>query len=58
MKCNYCEEELSKNYYEPSGSHELYCQDCDTFYNHSGDELWSLDDYNPYLERYAPFGDE
>jgi hypothetical protein len=47
---------MDKAYYSPSGSMEWF--DGEHFYNHNGDRLRDLHEYDQTSEGYTPFGDE
>ena len=47
---------VEKEYYSPSESYEYFYNG--DFYNLSGQQLRSPNDYNQHSEGYTPFGDE
>lgn len=49
---------LDREFYPPSGSYEFYDRKTGSFYNHSGQALRDVEEYNQYSEGYTPFGDE
>jgi hypothetical protein len=49
---------LTTAYYSPSNSFELYDNKTGIFYNQSGQELRSPEEYDLNTEGYTPFGDE
>ena len=49
---------MSMDYYAPSNSTEYYDYKTGNFYNHSGQELRDVGDYDAFSEGYTPFGDE
>ena len=49
-------ENLSRSYYEPSGSMEYF--DGENYYNASWDQLRDPSEYDTTSEGYTPFGDE
>ncbi len=50
--------EITKQFYTPSDCYEFFDEEKEMFYNIFGQQLRSLEDYNPHSEGYTPFGDE
>ena len=50
--------ELIREYYDPSGTFELFDPETGQFYNESMRELRDPEEYDNRSEGYTPFGDE
>jgi hypothetical protein len=57
-ECPECEGQTIEEVYQPSASMEMFCPDCELYFNRFGQELRNPDDYDCYGDGYTPFGDE